>query len=244
MNPGLGEIIASYRPRFRNELRTEWAAALIYRPLSFPLTLVFLALRWSPTQVTLLGLACALALPWLAWRGGEDALLLVGLLGVLFCVLDCVDGNLARVTGRSSRLGGYADFAGDLAFRVCLYAAIGLLADAASAGAPNPGLPIPGLAIGLLAAWLSLAARAGRLHLQTQQPRPTPEQTPPSAAPLTWVERIAGFLSGMDFLSPILLIVFGLQGGLPELLIYLLSLSLLDLVHTQVSIRNALIRKV
>src|SRR5687768_9180226 len=129
--PTIGDVAAAYRPKFAHEVRTEWAIALVYRPVSFLLTPLFAALGASPSAVTLLGLVIALSLPFAAASGGADAWLIVGGLGVAFCILDCVDGDLARVTGRTSKLGAYLDFIVDLVYRAGLYSAIGIAADRA-----------------------------------------------------------------------------------------------------------------
>jgi phosphatidylglycerophosphate synthase len=229
MTPGLRQVFASYQPKFRHELRTEWAVALLYRPVSLLFTPLFAALGIAPTHITLLGLLCALALPWLATFGGADAATWVGLLGVTFCVLDCLDGNVARATGRVSRLGAYADFVTDIVYRGALYAAIGILADASSSA---PTIAHAGLALGLLSALLALTARACRLYLEAGAHHPAPEADEPrlNASGLAFA-----FVSGLDHLTPILLIVCGLSGHLSELLIYLLAYSLADLIATQAS---------
>ena len=51
MTPGLREVFASYRPKFRHELRTEWAVALLYRPVSLLLTPLFIRLGLLPGAV-------------------------------------------------------------------------------------------------------------------------------------------------------------------------------------------------
>lgn len=227
MSSSLRALIDSYRPRFSNELRTEWAVALIHRPLSFLVTPLFLALGWHPTAISLLGLGVALALPVLAWQG--QAASLIGLLAVLFCVLDCVDGNVARLSGRISRLGAYVDFFTDLVYRVALYAAIGLLFDA--------GTPGYGLAAGLAAAWLALAARACRLYLEANS------ASPAASAPdrrLSAGQRLVAFISGLDHLTPLLLLLCAPLGWLAGLLAYLLVYSLIDLAATQLQARSRL----
>jgi phosphatidylglycerophosphate synthase len=228
MSSGLRALIDSYRPRFSNELRTEWAVALIYRPLSFLVTPLFLALGWHPTAISLLGLGVALALPLLAWQG--QAASLIGLLAVLFCVLDCVDGNVARLSGRISRLGAYVDFFTDLVYRVALYAAIGLLFDAGS-----PGY---GLAAGLAAAWLALAARASRLYLEADTTGPAQASAPDRR--LSAGQRLVAFISGLDHLTPLLLLLCAPLDWLAGLLAYLLVYSLIDLAATQLQARSRL----
>jgi len=190
--PSLAEVWASYRPKMPEELRGEWACALFYRPPSILLTPLFAACGFSPNAVTLLGLVCAAFLPWCAAYGGEDAVLLVGALGVAFCVLDCIDGNLARVSGRLSHLGAKLDGATDILYRILLYAALGLLAGA--------------LAAGLACALLAILARACRVYAEKSAP-PT---APAAAAPLSWGGYAFAFLSGLDHLLPLaILLPFG-----------------------------------
>jgi phosphatidylglycerophosphate synthase len=219
-------IIESYRPRFAHELATEWAAALIYRPLSFFLTIPFMLLGCPPALISLLGFVLALSLPILAWYGVGAGI--VAGLAMLFHILDCVDGNVARTSGRTSKIGAYIDFFSDLIFRVCFYAAMGLLADGAVAGW--------GLAIGVLSAWLALAARACRLYAQRGH---ADEAVTPPAKPSSLSDRVIGFASGLDGFTPMLLLLSAYFQSLTILLTYLLVFSFLDLVLTQhqVSVR-------
>jgi phosphatidylglycerophosphate synthase len=203
-------VLADYRPRFRNELRTEWAMALIYRPISLLVTPLLAGCRVPPLAVTLLGAICALALPWMAFKGwGSTA---IGLAAITCCVLDCVDGNLARATGRVSARGAYADFLADLVYRVALYAAVGFLWNGYA-----------GLALGLACAALALIARACRLYAPPPQ-----DEAPPG--------RVFSFLSGLDHLLPIALIVLGAFDALGALVGYLVVYSLGDFLVTQRSV--------
>lgn len=203
-------VLADYRPRFRHELRTEWAMALIYRPISLLLTPLLARCRVPPLAVTLLGAICALALPWMAFQGwGSTA---VGLTAITCCVLDCVDGNLARATGRVSARGAYADFLADLIYRVAFYAAVGFLWDGYA-----------GLALGLTCAALALIARACRLYA------PAAQGEAPSGL-------MFSFLSGLDHLLPVALIVFGAFEALGALIAWLAVYSLGDFLVTQRSV--------
>jgi phosphatidylglycerophosphate synthase len=229
--PSVAEVVAAYRPKFAHEVRTEWAIALVYRPFSFLLTPLFAACGASPTAVTMLGLALALSLPWLAVTAGESAWGWVGTLGVVFCVLDCVDGDLARVTGRASKLGAYADFLADTIYRIALYASIGLMVDRSQTGQMFAALSEgAGLAAGLACALLAIVARACRLYVEADGS---------SAAPLspratdTRTSVAVAFLSGIDHLLPIGVLAFGAAGRLDWLLAYLFAYSLADLVLTQ-----------
>jgi phosphatidylglycerophosphate synthase len=226
--PSVAEVVAAYRPKFAHELRTEWAIALVYRPFSFLLTPLFAACGAAPTAVTMLGLACALLLPWLAITGGASAWAWVGALGVIFCILDCVDGDLARVTGRTSKLGAYADFITDIVYRIALYASIGLLVDRSQVVGSLVGEGA-GLAVGLACALLAVVARACRLYVEADGSSASPARgTSDTAASVA-----ISFLSGIDHLLPIGVLAFGAAGRLDWLLAYLFAYSLGDLVLTQ-----------
>jgi phosphatidylglycerophosphate synthase len=230
--PGIADVAAAYAPKFAHEVRTEWAIALVYRPFSFVLTPLFVALGASPSGVTLLGFACALTLPWFATHAGEAAWIYVGVLGVVFCILDCVDGDVARVTGRVSRLGAYADFITDVVYRIALYSSIGLVLDRVG----NASLPLAaygddaGLVIGLACAVLAIVARACRLYVDAyERHRETARKSAPNNVAVA-------FLSGLDHLLPIGVLAFGVAGRLEWLLAYLFVYSLGDLVLTQRSV--------
>jgi len=79
------------------------------------------------------GLISALMLT-VAWRGGEHAYVGVAALGFCFHVLDCVDGNMARTTNRTSGLGALLDGTLDMCFWAALFASIGLLVEHAGGG--------------------------------------------------------------------------------------------------------------
>ncbi|MSZ49647.1 MAG: CDP-alcohol phosphatidyltransferase family protein, partial [Actinobacteria bacterium] len=89
-----------------------WAGRLYMRRISLYLTRVFLALGWSPNQITWLMIACGI--------GAAPALLIPGVAGPivavvliqLYLLLDCCDGEVARWTKRTSPTGVYLDRVG------------------------------------------------------------------------------------------------------------------------------------
>ena len=223
----IAQLAAAYAARRDGEMRGDWACALIYRPVSFVLTPLFVAASVRPMTVTLLGLVCALLLPCIAWAGGAQAWPFVGAIGILFCVLDCVDGDVARVTGRTSARGAYADFATDIVYRISLYAAFGIVVDGA-ASEPRFGA----LAIALLAAVLAVTARVCRLYGEMHGVSASAGETgKPTAGGIAF-----SFLSGLDRLLAVAILVFGALGLLPYLLGYLLVYSCGDFVLAHVSV--------
>jgi len=126
----LADVKASYPPeKAWAEMQGDFPCYLIYRPISFYLTPPLLWLGIPVTGVTLFALGVAIVMTGVAWRGGPYAFLLVAGLGFGYHVLDCVDGNMARTLGRTSRLGGILDGTVDMTFWCLLLLSLGLLVE-------------------------------------------------------------------------------------------------------------------
>jgi phosphatidylglycerophosphate synthase len=99
---------------------------LVFRRLSRRLTDRLLRTPASPNAVTVLGIACgvtgglAVALPWTCGGALAAALLAAS------AVLDCADGELARLRHAESRLGHVLDVIGDTVVHGALLAGIAL----------------------------------------------------------------------------------------------------------------------
>lgn len=93
----------------------------VFRPLAHPLVLLFARLRVPPPLVVVAagvaGLAAALEL-------GRGSLLAAALLVQLKTLLDNADGQLARLTGRTSAFGRYLDSEVDLLVNAALCVAL------------------------------------------------------------------------------------------------------------------------
>jgi phosphatidylglycerophosphate synthase len=94
----------------------------VFRPLAHPLVLLLARLRVPPPLVVaaagVAGLAAAVEL-------GRGSLLAAALLVQLKTLLDNADGQLARLTGRTSAFGRYLDSEVDLLVNAALFAALG-----------------------------------------------------------------------------------------------------------------------
>ncbi|NLH79733.1 MAG: CDP-alcohol phosphatidyltransferase family protein, partial [Phyllobacteriaceae bacterium] len=155
--PLLALLATQMRTRWAEEATSDWAYVVFYRPLAVPLAWILAHTATTPMAVTLAGgvsipamIAAALLLP------PEIAVAAIGGIAWIGGLLDCVDGDLARLTGRTSWLGRYVDFQIDVVRWATLFVATGHAADRAGA---SGGV---WLAVGALAAWLRLFARAAR----------------------------------------------------------------------------------
>jgi archaetidylinositol phosphate synthase len=106
----------------------------------------------TPNHLTTVRLAVGIAAAGALMQGGYGWMNLGALLFVVSNFLDHTDGELARLTGKTSRLGHWYDLASDALITVLLFIAIGIgiKADASgSAFAPQLGA-IAGIAVALI----------------------------------------------------------------------------------------------
>lgn len=100
------QITASYTKEKRKR-SSIWARA-VSRPLSFVFTFLFINLGFSANFVSILSMLDAIIACLLIMMGGKMMYVGVGLF-VFWHVLDCVDGNIARVKKQSSYGGAFLD---------------------------------------------------------------------------------------------------------------------------------------
>jgi phosphatidylglycerophosphate synthase len=94
----------------------------VFRPLAHPLVLLFARLRLPPPLVVAAAGAAGIGS---AIELGRGYLLSAALLLQLKTLLDNADGQLARLTGRTSAFGRYLDSEVDLLVNAALFAALG-----------------------------------------------------------------------------------------------------------------------
>jgi len=113
MTPSLRELYADIVGAYNEKKRALDAQFVLYRtlyrPLSFPLTVLFIRAGFSANQVSLLN-AALLTVVLALLASGRDALMVGGaVLFFVFYVLDFVDGNIARYRNQASYLGKLLD---------------------------------------------------------------------------------------------------------------------------------------
>jgi phosphatidylglycerophosphate synthase len=94
----------------------------LFRPLAHPLVLLLARLRVPPPLVVVSAGAAGVAA---AVELGRGSLVVAALLVQLKTLLDNADGQLARLTGRTSAFGRYLDSELDLLVNAALFAALG-----------------------------------------------------------------------------------------------------------------------
>jgi phosphatidylglycerophosphate synthase len=114
-------LARSRKPRRGTELVCE----KVFRPLAHPLVLALARLRVPPPAVVAASGAAGIAA---SVQLGRGSLLAAALLVQLKTLLDNADGQLARLTGRTSAFGRYLDSEADLLVNAALFSALGVYA--------------------------------------------------------------------------------------------------------------------
>lgn len=119
------DILASYTPEKRKD--TSVWAMIFSRPLSFPVTYVLINLGLSANVVSVISIFVALAACVLLAMG--DGFSAIGVFVFLFWdVMDCVDGNIARVKKTASLKGEYMDAISGYTAPAFIYLSLGIAA--------------------------------------------------------------------------------------------------------------------
>jgi phosphatidylglycerophosphate synthase len=119
------------------------------RPCGRPLSRLLVHTPVSPNAVSIASIALGLAAGGLFAYGSHPAAILAALVFQLSAIVDCVDGELARVLFKESPLGRWLDLAGDQVVHLGVFAGIAI-------GLIRTGQEPNGL-------WLGLAAVVGAL---------------------------------------------------------------------------------
>ena len=187
-----------------------WVDTYFNRKVSALLSRLFLALRLSPNAITLVATAIGL-LAAAAFAGGSYAAGLAGaLLFQLSTIVDCCDGEVARLTFTESPFGERLDIMTDNVVHMAIFAGIGWGAFVAQGGWQNAHplawlpLALGGAAVfaNVMSLWLVTRAKT----LQARQAWQDPERATP-------VEFILKNMASRDF--SVLLLLFALVGKLP-----------------------------
>lgn len=125
MKYSMKEILKSYTPEKRKQ-SSIWAR-IFSRPLSFPLTYIFINLGISANLMSVISVVEVIIACIFILIGGK--LLIPGvILYVLWHVLDCCDGNIARVKKTSSYAGEFFDAVSGYTAPAFIFLSVGVAA--------------------------------------------------------------------------------------------------------------------
>jgi phosphatidylglycerophosphate synthase len=186
-----------------------WVDTYFNRKVSALLSRLFLALRFSPNAITMVATAIGLLAAAAFARGSYAAGLAGALLFQLSAIVDCCDGEVARLTFTESPFGEQLDIMTDNVVHMAIFAAIGWGSFVAQGGWQNADplawlpLALGGAAVfaNIVSLWLVTRAKT----LQARQAWHDPEQA-------ARVEFILKNMASRDF--SVLLLLFALAGKL------------------------------
>ena len=99
---------------------------VFFRPISLKLTRWLIKLGLTPNQISLVVLAIELLSVYLIFQGDYESMALGGFLFLLSSVIDCCDGENARLTCRVSRFGTIFDISADAFLYVIFFTVLPL----------------------------------------------------------------------------------------------------------------------
>ena len=119
------------------------------RPVGRPLSRVFVHTPLTPNQISAGSILIGLAGAWFLAQGGRFDTILGAVLFQASAIVDCMDGDVARVTFQESELGKWLDIGGDQVVHAAIFVGVG-----AGLGRAGSSAPI---------AWLTASAVIGGL---------------------------------------------------------------------------------
>jgi hypothetical protein len=134
----------------------EYFDLFFYRPLGFAFVKLVFRTSITPNQITILSAIAGLAGGVCIGMGNPALLVAAGTLLIVYDVLDCADGQLARLKQNGSRIGRILDGAADYLVSIAAYLGIGI-------GFANSSASPPVIWALTIAAGLSNAIQAGLL---------------------------------------------------------------------------------
>jgi len=224
----LRSIYDDYRAhKFLEELSSDWGSVVFYRGPGMILAWLLTATSVTPNMVTTANafiLPCMIAAS--IFLVPATAFAVVTVLALIYLILDCTDGALARATGLSSNGGHYLDLVTDIAYRGVLYVTVGYIADQIGASS----LPLDQATVLAVSAWLATFARLARKDADRLSGQPARTQVPRFT--------LFSFLSGLDTVFPILAFASWSTGYLSAFTLWIFVFSLGDAVTALIESRT------
>ena len=150
--PTIAEIKDSLSDEKRLIENDVWAIRYGIRPLSVYVAWLFIRLGISCKQTVMLGLLLGLLGVFLVKAGSPQVAVAGILLLIAGSLLDYVDGNIARATGTTDKLGAYLDLTCDNFMAAAVPIAVGI----------GTGNPLWGVVLALLYTYSTLSVMDGR----------------------------------------------------------------------------------
>ncbi|MDT8324097.1 MAG: CDP-alcohol phosphatidyltransferase family protein, partial [Bacteroidota bacterium] len=119
------KLLDEYLSSLKMKEVEEFFDLVFYRPLAFLFVKAIYGTSLTPNQITLLSMLCGVLGGVAFGIGGTTALLAAAALLVVYDVLDCSDGQLARLKQNGTRIGRILDGVADYVVATAVYLGMG-----------------------------------------------------------------------------------------------------------------------
>jgi hypothetical protein len=119
-------MFSEYRRSLKMPEAEEFFDLYFYRPVAFIFVRLIGWTRITPNQITLISMLFALVAAWFYSSGKQDFFILAGMIYAAANVLDCADGQLARLQNSGTLFGRVIDGVADYISSVAIFLGIGL----------------------------------------------------------------------------------------------------------------------
>jgi phosphatidylglycerophosphate synthase len=119
-------LIAEYKASLKNIIIEEYVDLFFFRPLAFLFVKSIYRTSLTPNQVTMLSMLVGIGSGILIGIGGSTAILLGAMLLALATILDCADGQLARMKNNGTAFGRILDGVVDYVYTVSAFFGIAI----------------------------------------------------------------------------------------------------------------------
>ena len=123
-NENLERMRIELRSAYKSVETEEYFDRIFTKPLGYLWAKLFMRLNWTPNMVTILSMALGFAGGWMLYPEKLSWNIAGILLVILADILDSTDGQMARLTGKSSELGRILDGLSTGAWYVAIYSAL------------------------------------------------------------------------------------------------------------------------
>jgi phosphatidylglycerophosphate synthase len=122
----VASVFARYRASLKEPVAEELADLVFFRPLAFLFVNVLARFPVTPNQISLCAMAVGIASGWYLSGGDRSGFFIGGLLYLLFNILDCCDGMIARLKHNGTKTGRIVDGVVDYVAGIAAYTGLGI----------------------------------------------------------------------------------------------------------------------
>jgi len=120
-NHGIKNLIDEFKSSLKPPETEEVVNQLFNRPIAFLIAKGFYKLKRNPNFVTLWSMLFGVSSGYFFYRADYNSLIIAAILLEMMVLFDCADGQLARITGKSSKFGKTLDGLADMITHISIF---------------------------------------------------------------------------------------------------------------------------